>query len=402
MLPERARQRTMAPMRHPPMREMLEQLIAAPSISSVSPQFDSGNRGVIDLVAGWLDGLGFAVEVQPLAHHPHKANLVASLGTGPGGLVLAGHADTVPCNPELWQSDPFRLTERHGAIHGLGVSDMKSFFAFAIAAAARIDPRQLREPITIVATADEESTMSGARALALERRVRGRWAVIGEPTGGKPVHRHKGILMESVKVYGRAGHSSDPRLGVNAIEVMQRVIAELLAARDDLAISYRDDAFDVPHPTLNFGRVFGGDNPNRICPSCELHFDCRLLPGMELHATRERLRARIARAVAGTGAAIAFEALIEGVDALEAVPHSALIDAAEALLDARAEAVAFATEAPFLRGLGIETVIVGPGRIEVAHQPDEKLALDTIDPYVAFLGRMIERCCLKPASPSRG
>ena len=382
------------------MREMLKRLIAAPSISSVSPQFDSGNRGVIDLVAGWLDGLGFEVEVQPLAHHPYKANLVATLGSGPGGLVLAGHADTVPCNPELWASDPFRLTERDGAIHGLGVSDMKSFFAFATAAAAKVDPRHLKEPLVIVATADEESTMSGARTLALERRVRGRWAVIGEPTGGKPVHRHKGILMEAVKIYGAAGHSSDPRLGINAIEVMQRVIAELLSARDDLATNHRDEGFAVPTPTLNLGRVFGGDNPNRICPSCELHFDCRLLPGMDLVGTRERLRARIARAVAGTGAAVAFEALIEGVVALEAVPHSALIEAAEALLDARAESVAFATEAPFLRELGIETVIAGPGHIEVAHQPDEKLALDTIEPYLGFLDRMIERACLQPVVAS--
>lgn len=388
-------------MRHPPLREMLDQLIAAPSISSVSPQFDSGNRRVIDLVAGWLDGLGFAVEVQPLAHHPHKANLVATLGDGPGGLVLAGHSDTVPCDPELWKSDPFRLAERDGKLHGLGVSDMKSFFAFAVEAAGRIDPRQLREPIIVVATADEESTMSGARALALERRLRGRWAVIGEPTGGRPVHRHKGILMEAVKVYGQAGHSSDPRLGVNAIEVMQRVVAELLLARDELALSHRDEGFAVPTPTLNLGRVFGGDNPNRICPSCELHFDCRLLPGMDLVATRERLRARIARAVAGTGAAVAYEALIEGVSALEAVPRSALVEAAEALLDARAESVAFATEAPFLRDLGIETVIAGPGHIEVAHQPDEHIALDAIEPYVGFLERMIGRACLgRTSAPS--
>lgn len=388
-------------MRHPPLREMLDQLIAAPSISSVSPQFDSGNRAVIDLVAGWLDALGFAVEVQPLPHHPHKANLVATLGAGPGGLVLAGHADTVPCNPELWKSDPFRLTERDGALHGLGISDMKSFFAFAVAAAARVDPRKLREPIIVVATADEESTMSGARTLARERRLRGRWAVIGEPTGGRPVHRHKGILMEAVRVYGQAGHSSDPRLGINAIEVMQRVIAELLVAREELAESHRDDGFAVPTPTLNLGRVFGGDNPNRICPSCELHFDCRLLPGMDLVATRERLRARIARAVAGTGAAVAYEALIEGVGALEAVPGSSLIEAAEALLEARAESVAFATEAPFLRDLGIETVIAGPGRIDVAHQPDERLALGTIEPYVGFLERMIERACLGPGTSLR-
>jgi acetylornithine deacetylase len=384
-------------MARPTLREMLDQLIATPSVSSVSPEFDSGNRAVIDLLAGWLDDLGFRVEVQELAHHPGKANLVATLGSGPGGLVLAGHSDTVPCDPELWRSDPLQLAERDGALHGLGVSDMKSFFAFAIEAAARIDPERLREPLVIVATADEESTMAGARALALAKRVPGRWAILGEPTGARPVHRHKGIFMDAVRILGQAGHSSDPTLGVNGIEVMHRVIAELLALRAELVERHRDPGFKVPHPTLNLGRVFGGDNPNRICPSCELHYDCRLLPGMDVDRVREHIRTRLARAVRGTGAAIVFEALLEGAPALEALPGSALVEAAEGLLGARAEAVAFATEAPYLRSLGIETVIAGPGDISVAHQPDESLALASIDPFLGFLERMIERCCFRPA-----
>ena len=376
---------------------MLRQLIGTPSVSSVSRDFDSGNRAVIDLVAGWLDDLGFTVEVQPLAHHPDKANLVATLGSGPGGLVLAGHADTVPCDPELWRADPLTLTERDGALHGLGVSDMKSFFAFAVEAASRVDARALQEPLVVVATADEESTMAGARALAAAKRLRGRWAIVGEPTSARPVHRHKGIFMDAVRVTGHAGHSSDPRLGVNAIEVMHRVIGELQLARADLVAQHHDAGFALPHPTLNLGRVVGGDNPNRICPSCELHYDCRVLPGMDLAATRAALRARVERAVVGTGAALAFEALMEGVPALESVPGSKLVEAAEALLQARAESVAFATEAPYLRALGIETLIAGPGDIAVAHQPDESLALASIEPYLGFLGRMIQRCCIQPA-----
>ena len=80
----------------PPLMDLLRELIAAPSVSSVSPELDQGNLAVIDLLAGWLEDAGFAVEVAPIADCPGKANLIATLGTGPGGLVLSGHTDTVP------------------------------------------------------------------------------------------------------------------------------------------------------------------------------------------------------------------------------------------------------------------------------------------------------------------
>ncbi len=98
----------------PSLLQMLEALIAAPSVSSVSPEFDSSNRPVIDLLAHWCEDLGFAVEILPLPGQPDKANLIATLGKGPGGLVLSGHTDTVPYDEGRWNSDPFRLTEVDG------------------------------------------------------------------------------------------------------------------------------------------------------------------------------------------------------------------------------------------------------------------------------------------------
>lgn len=98
----------------------------------------------------------------------------------------------MPCNPELWSSDPFQASERDGRIYGLGSADMKSFFALALEAASRFTAKELRQPLVLLATADEESTMSGARALLTEQRRLGRQVVIGEPTGLKPVRMHKG------------------------------------------------------------------------------------------------------------------------------------------------------------------------------------------------------------------
>ena len=83
---------------------MLGDLVAEPSVSSTAESWDMSNRGVIDTLASWLADLGFAIEIQEL-EQPGKANMIATLGSGPGGLVLAGHTDTVPFNEERWASD---------------------------------------------------------------------------------------------------------------------------------------------------------------------------------------------------------------------------------------------------------------------------------------------------------
>ena len=103
-------------MREPTLYEMMQRLIGSPSVSSVTPDHDQGNRAVIDLLAGWLDDAGFEVEIMPLAVEPARANLVATLGRGPGGLVLAGHTDTVPWDEGGWQQNPFSLTEADGRL----------------------------------------------------------------------------------------------------------------------------------------------------------------------------------------------------------------------------------------------------------------------------------------------
>ncbi|MGD8827157.1 MAG: M20/M25/M40 family metallo-hydrolase, partial [Gammaproteobacteria bacterium] len=143
----------------PGMLEMMRELIAAPSVSSVSPQFDMGNHGISVLIGNWLEDLGFSVEIQEIPDQPGKANVIAALGRGPGGLVLAGHTDTVPYDDTGWSQDPFRLTERDNGFYGLGTSDMKSFFALAIEAARVFEARDLAQPLIIVGTADEESSM---------------------------------------------------------------------------------------------------------------------------------------------------------------------------------------------------------------------------------------------------
>jgi len=382
------------PEQPPRLQAMLQQLIASPSVSSVNAGWDQSNQGVIELLASWLETLGFRVEVLPIEGIPGKYNLLASAGAGPNGLVLSGHTDTVPCDTQLWHSDPFQLTLRENRYYGLGTSDMKAFFALAIEAVRDLDLRRLRQPLQILATADEESSMCGAQSLAESGRRLGRHALIGEPTGLRPVRMHKGVSMEVIRLHGRSGHSSNPALGVSALEGMYQVIGEILAWRRELQSRHRNPMFQVEVPTLNLGYIHGGDNPNRICGQCELQIDLRPLPGMQLDELRSELSSRLRRLLHKSELRLEMVSSFDGIPAMETAAEAEIVRASEALTGHPAGAAAFGTEAPYLNRLGMQTVILGPGDIEQAHQPDEFLALDRIQPMISILQRLIRRFCL--------
>ncbi|MFT3921041.1 MAG: acetylornithine deacetylase [Myxococcales bacterium] len=374
--------------------ERIAKLVQHPSVSSAAPGWDQGNREVTQELADMLDGAGFEVELMPLPHAPHKVNLLASFGRGPGGLVIAGHTDTVPYDAARWTSDPFTLSERDGKLVGLGSADMKAFLALAVEAARGLDPNALEAPLFVLATADEETSMDGARALLSAQRPRARHAIIGEPTDMRPVRAHKGIMMEQLKVVGQTGHSSDPALGNNAIDGMFKVLDELSRFRAELATRYRNAGFSVPVPTLNFGRIQGGDSANRICGECALDIDLRLLPGMEMEFLRAELRRRAEDALAGTGLALLHETTFPGSPAHELAAEAAIVRAAEELTGEGALSVAFATEAPFLAALGADTLVLGPGGVAEAHRPDEFVRLERLEPTVRLLQELARRFCV--------
>ncbi len=374
--------------------DQLGQLIGSASVSSTDPAWDQGNRSVIDLLASWLSQMGFATEIQEVTPGGNKANLIATRGTGPGGLVLAGHTDTVPFDEGRWQSDPLSLSERNNRLYGLGSTDMKGFFPLALAAAASFNDTELQQPLIILATADEESSMNGARALAAAGRPKARAAIIGEPTSLVPVRMHKGILMDAVQVRGRAGHSSNPALGNSALEGMHAVMGDLINFRADMAQRYSNPLFEVAYPTLNLGHIHGGDSPNRICGKSELHFDLRMTPDGDNDEVREAIRQRLAKIGEQRGLDIELRQLIEDVSPFEQAADSELVQLAEKLTGHTAIAVAFATEAPFLQQLGMETIVMGPGSIDQAHQPDEFMPLDQIQPCIALLEQFIRHYCL--------
>ncbi len=383
----------------PALKALFSTLIAESSVSCTQPALDQSNAGVIARLSDWFGALGFACETQEVT--PGKFNLIATLGSGPGGLVLAGHTDTVAYDAALWQADPLRLRDADDRWYGLGSCDMKGFFALILEAVRDLDPRQLRQPLIVLATCDEESSMDGARVLAEAGRPLGRAAVIGEPTGLRPIRLHKGILMERIDILGQSGHSSDPSLGHSALEAMQAVMGELLDLRAQWQREYRNPLFLVPQPTLNLGCIHGGDNPNRICGQCALEFDLRPLPGMQPEALRQAIRGRLLPVAERFGVRIDYQPLFPAVPPFEQPAEAELVRLAERLTGHRAEAVAFATEAPYLQAITQEVLVLGPGDISCAHQPEEHLALARIAPTVKLLQQLIGHYCLGAAAAVR-
>ena len=381
----------------PQFHQLLDQLVSLPSVSSAIPSVDMSNRPVVEQLANWLEALGFDVAIKEVISSPGKVNLVArrraKKGAIEGGLLFSGHTDTVPWDENRWSSDPFKVVEKENRLYGLGATDMKGFFPVLIETLRNIDLDAVTAPITVVATADEESSMSGARSLLEEGVKLADFAIIGEPTNLIPIRMHKGIMMESIHIQGQSGHSSDPSLGKNALEVMHDVITELREYRKSLQRKYQHNGFTIPVPTLNLGCIHGGDNPNRICGSCELQFDLRPVPGMEADTLRAEIKRRLEKIEDRTTAKISLSSLFPGIDPFEQPENSILVSAAETFSENRSDSVAYATEAPFFQKLGIETIVLGAGSIDQAHQPDEYLPLNQIKPATKLYTQFIRRFC---------
>jgi acetylornithine deacetylase len=306
-----------------------------------------------------------------------------------GGVVLSGHSDVVPVEGQDWTSDPFAMTERDGALYGRGACDMKGFIACVMAMAPEIARWRPTRPVHVALTYDEEVGCIGARALADDflraRGLRPAIAIIGEPTGMRLIHGHKGCCEYTTEFAGLAGHGSDPGRGVNAVAHAVRYAGRLM----ELAEALKDrtppeSGFAPPWSTINIGRIAGGSAHNVIPAEAEIEWDLRpvveadaafvrteidryaaevLLPEMR----RVHPRAAIRRHVVGE---------IAGLEPMEANRAADLVAALTG--DNGRGLVSFGTEAGIFQGIGIDCVVCGPGFIEQAHKADEFVARDQL------------------------
>jgi acetylornithine deacetylase len=375
-------------------RALLSRLVGFDTTSRES------NLPLADFLADYLDRPGVRVARNPSADGA-KTNLVVAVGPETDdreGLVLSGHMDVVPAEESDWRSDPFTLTESGDRYVGRGTADMKGFLALAANRVAAADVSALQRPLALLFTYDEEVGTLGARrfteTFAPTARLP-RHVVIGEPTALRVVRAHKGMVRLRLEFSGRAAHSGYPHLGRSAIEPAARAIVALSALRRELEAERppHGDAFpDVPFVALNVGTVAGGSAANVIPDRCEIHLGIRVLPGITVDDVGARVRAAVAGAV---DEPFALEPVSESPAMLldpDAPIHRALC---EAVGQREWHSVMFASDAGWLQRAGFESVLFGPGSIEVAHQPNESLPVEEFRRAGEVLDGLIHRSCVR-------
>ena len=360
------------------------------------------NLALIHDCADYLESLG----LKPWLSHnadQSKANLFATIaaadGSTEGGLILSGHTDVVPTDGQAWQSDPYRADIREGRLYGRGSADMKGFIAAVLAAAPAMVQAELKRPLHIALSYDEEIGCLGAPVMIAELQKRGltpEHCIVGEPTSMRMVVAHKGIHTFRCAVHGKAAHSSLTPQGVNAIEYAAKLIVFINELAGRLKARYDTDPdYDVPFSTLSVNTIAGGIAGNIVPQLCEFEFDYRNLPHMSPADITAPIEAHIREVLQPQMQAVDAACRIdmrhgENVPAMPEAEAALLHDLITQLVeDSSRLKVAYATEGGQFQQAGIATVICGPGNIEQAHKADEFVELSQLARCDAFLHKLI-------------
>jgi succinyl-diaminopimelate desuccinylase len=354
------------------------------------------------LIADQLERFGYAVERLPAEGLPEhtdaypRINVIGSLGEGGPVLHFNGHYDVVPPGSG-WSTDPFGAELRDGRIYGRGTCDQKAGIAASIFAVEAIRRAEVALVGTVEqsATPDEESGgFAGVAWLCDAGRIAThaqQYVVITEPLDPERVCiGHRGVYWFEVTTLGRVGHGSMPGLAVNAAEQMARLISTLegeLRPRLQLretAVPVEPPQARVPSVNLNSlhaGQALGGWQTPAVPDRCTAIFDRRFIHEESFDA----VRAEIVSLLDATGIRYELRDVMR-VDPLLSSNDSPLAQATATAIEEVVGVPARFIASPGTydqkhftrRGGVVDCVAYGPGRLVLAHQPDEYVAIDDL------------------------
>jgi acetylornithine deacetylase/succinyl-diaminopimelate desuccinylase family protein len=376
-------------------RHLVQQLVDLIRLPSQNP--GDGEQQVAAYVADTCRRLGLDVETPEAA--PGRPNVVARLPSRARRPVVAlnTHLDTVPIS-DGWTADPFGGEIRDGRVWGIGAGDAKGQIVAmlgAIEELVRSGP-PLRGDLLFTAVADEEMGSLGARAVVKGLSVD--YAIIGEPTRLRVGIAHRGSLRPRIVVRGRSAHSSTPRLGVNAIFKMRKVLAALETYCEGLD-ARRHPLIGPPSGAVTLIR--GGHKESAVPDRCEIVLDRRMVPGERQDQVIADVEALLARLRSeDPELTVAIEDYLPTSGPPSETPREARLVglAVEAVgevtgVPGEVYGAGFGCDMTHFRGLGAEAVILGPGDIDRAHKADEYLELAELEAgrraYAALLRRLL-------------
>ena len=357
------------------------------------------NLQLIEFVRDYLAGFDVPCELIYNAERS-KANLFATIGPAEQpGIVLSGHTDVVPVDGQPWTVAPFELSEHDGKLFGRGTADMKGYIACVLGLVPALVAAELRMPVHIALSYDEEVGCLGVRSLLAEleqRPVKPLLCIIGEPTELKPVLGHKGKLAMRCDVHGHPCHSAYAPLGANAIEYAAELIGELGRIGQQLkAPEHHDERFDPPYSTVQTGVISGGKALNIVPADCRFDFEIRTLPSQDPTQVAQQLQAYAEQQVLPRMRAVSEHSAIRfsELSAYPGLATDAQSQAAELITafcgSQEFGTVAFGTEGGLFDAAGIPTVVCGPGSMDQGHKPDEFVSRAQLDACDAMLQRML-------------
>jgi succinyl-diaminopimelate desuccinylase len=245
-------------------RALTERLIAYDTSSK------EGVRGAAEFVRGWLESRDMPVDELELHGLPV---LAAAVGATEGPtVVLHGHLDVVPGRPEQ-----FKPRLEGDRLYGRGAYDMKGGLAAMMGAVQELkDQRDVRVILVVVPDEESEEDVERATDFLVTKGYVGDFAITGEPTDLHVGIQAKGVLAVRLKVSGTAAHGARPWLGDNA------VLKAIDAFRSIESLPFARESSDLfDRPSINLGRIVGGEAHNMVPDACLIDVEIRFLPGQD-------------------------------------------------------------------------------------------------------------------------
>ncbi len=328
-----------------------------------------------------------------------RANLFATIGPETdGGVILNGHTDVVPVAGQQWATDPFTLTRKQNRLYGRGSVDMKGFLACVLASVPTWKQADLKKPIHIAFTFDEEIGGFGMPVLLKSLSTipfKPQVVIVGEPTEMQLITGHKGGYEMRTEVTGHEVHSCNPTKGVSAISIAMAIINKIEQVGAKLAASpYKDSPYEPPYSTFNIGTIEGGMARNATAGQCNFNWELRPMPGedgktiiadIETYAINELLPSMQA-INPDTNIKFITEAPVPALDDSNATEAAALVSQLTGL-NSRG-VVSFGSDAGYFSDAGFSTVLFGPGSITRAHKPDEYIEVEELTQGLEFLEKL--------------
>ena len=319
-----------------------------------------------------------------------KNSLIATLNSDLNevndGLLLAGHIDTVTTALTDWVTDPFKVTKRGDYLYGLGIADMKAFTASLLSNLDNIKNLKLKKPLVFALTNDEETVMYSILKVCdffKKNNIKPKYCVVGEPSLMTFSNSNKGFYEFETVINGKACHSSNPQLGVNAIYIMSRFITYI----ESLAFEYAKNG-----TTINVGLIDGGRMCNIVADKCKIRWDVRTFKRQDLEEIKIRVNLFLENITKKYPNSSYFNEIVFKIPVFEdrnvktTKTLMSKFQTTEKPYDA-------ATEAGFYQELGIDCIIYGCGDIKDAHAINEKISESNYNIYCNNILEIIKEIC---------